>query len=159
MIGINYKNNIYNISELSGCIDDCYTLKNFFINKKNIHFDNLLLLNDNSEKKPTKYNILNELKNLLNNSDDNDVLIFSYSGHGYYIHDNSNDEIDNKDEVIVTIDGKLIKDDELRFIINQNQKKNTKLFVIFDCCHSGTIMDLKYNYFHPSQSYKLLSVP
>lgn len=146
MVGINYSNNNYNISELNGCVDDINRLKNAFEENKNINFNNLTLLNDNSEKKPTKYHILNELKNLLVYSKKNDTLIFAYSGHGHYVYDSSNDEEDNKDEVLVSIDGKLIKDDEIRDIIKNYLKNEVTLFVIFDCCHSGTLMDLKYKY-------------
>lgn len=146
MIGINYINNNYNISQLSGCIDDVNRLKDCLINNKKINFENLIFLNDNTEIKPTKYNILNQLKKLLIESKENDVLIFAYSGHGHYIYDFSNDENDNRDEVIVSIDGQLIKDDEFRSIITENLKEKVTLFVFFDCCHSGTLMDLKYNY-------------
>lgn len=146
MVGINYLNNNYNISQLNGCIDDIDRLKNAFEENKNINFNNLTLLNDKSEKKPTKYHILNELKNLLVYSKKNDTLIFAYSGHGHYVYDSSNDEQDNKDEVLVSIDGKFVKDDEIRDIIKNYLKNDVTLFVIFDCCHSGTLMDLKYKY-------------
>ena len=36
-------------------------------------------------------------------------------------------------------------------------KKNVTLFALFDCCHSGTILDLRYQYFD-SENYNKPSV-
>jgi len=60
------------------------------------------------------------------------------------------DELDGQDEIIVPLDFSNIQsciiDDELNKIITSNLKPGVKLFMLFDSCHSGTIVDLKYNY-------------
>ena len=72
---------------------------------------------------------------------DHKVVIY-YSGHGSYVKDWSGDEADQKDEVICSSNG-IVTDDQLYQCIKQF-KKGTRIFAVFDCCHSGTMLDLKY---------------
>jgi hypothetical protein len=141
LIGCNYKNTQY---ELFGCINDVNNIKNKI--QKEYKFNNITILTDNTTKKPTKINILNSLKNLLINSKSGDTLLFFYSGHGTQTIDKNNEETDKLDEVIVPLDFKYIIDDELNNIIYNNLKSGVNLFTLFDCCHSGSILDLKYQY-------------
>jgi hypothetical protein len=143
IIGINYLNTI---SELYGCINDANHLQTYFTNKYNFNTNNLCLLTDNTIVKPTKQNILKKYKDLLVNAKAGEKVFFTYSGHGSFRTDLNNDEIDGKDELLITIDKQSISDDELKTIIDENLPEDVTLFVIFDCCHSGTLMDLKYNY-------------
>jgi hypothetical protein len=143
IIGINYLNTI---TELYGCINDANHLQTYFTNKYNFNTNNLCLLTDNTIVKPTKQNILKKYKDLLVNAKSGEKLFFTYSGHGSFRPDLNNDEIDGKDELLITIDKQSISDDELKTIIDENLPEDVTLFVIFDCCHSGTLMDLKYNY-------------
>ena len=143
IIGINYLNTQ---NELYGCINDANNLQNYLINKYNFSTNNLCLLTDNTIIKPTKQNILKKYKDLLINAKPGEKLFFTYSGHGSFKTDINNDEIDKKDELLITIDSQAISDDELKTIIDENLPDDVTLFVIFDCCHSGTLMDLKYNY-------------
>jgi len=144
IVGINYNGTNY---KLNGCINDAENIQKLCNTNG---FKNTYLLSDNTSIKPTKQNILNELKNFLNNSIAGDLLIFSFSGHGSYIRDTNGDENDTRDEMILPIDFKPILDDEFRNIIQANLKKDVTLFALFDCCHSGTVLDLKYNYFDTS---------
>jgi hypothetical protein len=109
-------------------------------------------MTDNTSKKPTKANILDEIKVLLNNSKSGDKLFLGFSGHGTYTRDTSGDEKDGLDEMFVAIDFNCISDDEIKILINNNLKKDVTLFALFDCCHSGTILDLRYQYFD-SENY------
>jgi len=141
LIGCNYIGTEY---ELSGCINDAQNLQNKLISQ--YKFNNVKILTDNTSQKPTKNNIINEFKNLLINAKSDDILFFSFSGHGSQTYDQSKDEKDNRDELIVPIDFNYIIDDELNNIINNYLKKDVNLFVLFDSCHSGTMLDLKYEY-------------
>lgn len=144
LLGINYNGTNY---QLNGCINDAESIKN---RCNMVGFKNTVLLTDNTSVKPTKENIINELKNLLNNSSAGDLLVFSFSGHGSYTLDTNGDEMDARDEMIVSIDFKPILDDEIRNIIQNNLKKDVTLFALFDSCHSGTVLDLKYQYYDSS---------
>jgi hypothetical protein len=66
--------------------------------------------------------------------------------------DTSGDEKDGLDEMFVPLDFNCISDDEIKAFINNNLKKDVTLFALFDCCHSGTILDLRYQYFD-SENY------
>ena len=81
-------------------------------------------------------------------------LWFSYAGHGYHIHDRSGDEKDKRDECIIPIDFRngVITDDFIHRRINSQLSEDTKLIAFMDCCHSGTIFDLKYNYKNEKES-------
>lgn len=64
-----------------------------------------------------------------------DNFVFFYSGHGASIDDKNGDESDGKDETLVLKDNELFVDDELYLYLS---KINSKKFVFFDSCHSGT---------------------
>lgn len=140
-IGINY---IGTASELSGCINDVISTKSLFKAK----FPDLQsnFLTDFTVKKPTKEIILFELQALLMQSKPLDTIILHYSGHGTSIPDNDNDEIDKKDECIVTIDLSIITDDELNHLLYTYLQPGVFLFCLFDSCYSGTVLDLKYTW-------------
>jgi hypothetical protein len=152
MIGINYKETKF---ELNGCINDCDNLKKYLINNTYFNEDEVIQMTD--EKKdyfyPTKTNILYQLRKLVTFARQNiNKLIFlfvSYSGHGTYVKDTNGDELDGKDEAICPIDCDTkgyITDDVLREVLINNLPANVRLTVLIDACHSGTMLDLKYNY-------------
>ena len=138
IIGINYRGTS---SELNGCINDAKSIE-AFLKQKN--FNDIKMLTDETLIKPTKINILNEIKSLLQNSNKNDTLFIYYSGHGSYTLDRNGDELDGRDELLVPLDFNYIKDDELKQIIDSYGKPDTNLIALFDCCNSGTALDLRY---------------
>ena len=149
LIGCDYIGTEY---QLSGCINDVENIQTKL--KSQYGFNNIVIMTDNTDKKPTKANILDELKNLLTSANSGDKLFLSFSGHGFKIKDTSGDEKDKLDEVFVSLDLDYISDDEIKIFINNNLKKNVTLFALFDCCHSGTILDLRYQYFDSENSDK-----
>ena len=145
LIGMNYPGSAY---PLSGCINDINKIENILVQKFAVQ--SVVKLYDNSSIVPTKANIISQLTLLLSQSKSGDVLFFHYSGHGSQINDTNGDETDGKDEVLIPVDyfsnKSIITDDDIKSIIQTNLKVGVKLFVLMDCCHSGTIFDLKYNY-------------
>lgn len=140
LVGINY---IGTPNELNGCINDINCIQERISNNG---FNDITILTDNTNNKPTKNNILNSFRNLLINSEPGDLLFFAYSGHGTYDIDRNNDETTGYDQIIVPSDLNLIYDDELKNIIMTNLKSNVTLFAMFDSCFSGSVLDLKYQY-------------
>jgi hypothetical protein len=140
LIGINYTGTPY---ALSGCIDDATRMKELLTERG---FNDFKILTDNTSVKPTKQNILNEFKNLIASANNNDILFIYFSGHGSYTYDRNGDEIDGKDEMIISSDFKSVLDDELKNILSTYMKSEVTVVGLFDSCHSGTILDLKYNY-------------
>jgi hypothetical protein len=140
LIGINYINTPY---QLYGCIDDTSRMKDLL---SSYGFNDFNIITDLTTIKPTKDNILNEFKNLIVNAKSGDVLFFYYSGHGSYTLDRNNDETDKRDEMLVSLDIKGVLDDELKSILQNHLRNDITLVGMFDSCHSGTMLDLKYNY-------------
>jgi hypothetical protein len=140
LVGINY---IGTSNELFGCINDANAIKERLINN---NFNNITTLTDLTEVKATKSNILSELKKMLINSKEGDLLFFLFSGHGSYTNDKNGDEKDGYDEMIVSCDSQAIVDDELKSLIQSYLKPNVTLVGIFDSCFSGSVLDLKYQY-------------
>jgi hypothetical protein len=145
LIGINYPNTEF---PLDGCVNDINKMGTILVEK--FGFQSVVKLHDTSSIFPTKTNILAQLTLLLSQSKSGDVLFFHYSGHGSQIKDTNGDDADGLDEVIIPSDyfsnKSIITDDEIKAIVQANLKEGVKLFVLMDCCHSGTIFDLKYNY-------------
>lgn len=140
LIGINYLNSV---NELLGCINDVNNIENL-LTKYN--FKTIKKLTDNTEIKPTRSNILNEITNMLINSVVGDILFLFYSGHGSYTIDVNSNETTGYDQMIVPVDLQPIVDDELKTIINKHLKKGVLLIALFDSCFSGSVLDLKYQW-------------
>lgn len=147
LIGINY---IGTDHELNGCVDDTERMKSFLETKG---FNNFDVMTDLTNVQPTRINILNKIKNLIRNSVEGDLLFIYFSGHGSYTYDLNGDEEDGNDEVIISSDLKYVVDDEIKDILNKFSKKNVSMIGMFDSCHSGTMMDLRYNYDYLNDDY------
>ena len=144
VVGCNYQNS--GIS-LNGCINDAMDVSQTFVNlceKYDFSPELHLLLDNNNQNYPSKERILNILVSTINECNKNtfDNVIFYFAGHGYQNTDKNGDELDGKDENILSGDQLFIRDDELKNIISKLNNKKVGLSFIFDCCHSGTILDL-----------------
>lgn len=142
LVGINYIGTPY---ALNGCINDTISMKERLIASYGFRGEDIEIINDTTEKKPTKQNIITGLNSLIANSKPGDTLVFLYSGHGSNLKDRNKDEWDGFDELIVPLDFNYIVDDEILGIV-KNVKKGVNMLMIFDCCNSGSIVDLKYQY-------------
>ena len=143
LIGINYNGTD---AQLNGCINDTTSIHTALTSSYGFKTDDISIITDDTEKKPTRDEILSAFKAFLESGEEGDLLFFSYSGHGASTYDRNSDENDGKDEIIVTSDLKGILDDELKSLIQLHLKKGVTLFALFDCCFSGTVLDLKYQY-------------
>lgn len=82
-----------------------------------------------------------------------EYLVVYYTGHGASVRDTSGDEDDKLDEALV-FDDDFIVDDELAELLGTAEKKpNSKVLLLSDCCHSGSIYDLQ------TGSYQGLQMP
>lgn len=152
LIGINY---IGTQNELRGCINDAINMKNFIKSEYGFTDDEIILMtevSENPERIPTKKNVLKAFEWLTKGESvvvgelpQAERLFLHYSGHGSHVKDTSGDEKDGQDEVICLLDSFLL-DDDLRKYLVEPLNPASKLTAIFDCCHSGTVLDLKYNY-------------
>jgi hypothetical protein len=143
IIGINYKGTS---NELHGCINDALRIRDMAITNLKFLPENIILITDDTEIKPTKENIWKALNKLFEGAVAGDQYYIHYSGHGASIRDRSGDEKDGYDETLCPLDfnsAGFIVDDDIRAFLTKIPAK-VKIFGVFDSCHSGTAMDLRY---------------
>ncbi|KAF9901663.1 Ca(2+)-dependent cysteine protease [Linnemannia zychae] len=98
---------------------------------------------------PTRENMLHNFKWLIQDAKKNDSYFLHYSGHGGQVEDLDGDETDGFDSCIYPLDhakNGVITDDELHTILVKALPPGVRLTVVFDCCHSGSALDLPYLY-------------
>ncbi len=135
--------------ELNGCINDVINIKKLLIEKYDFSEENITILTDKTKHKPTKKNIKKYMKKFTSNAESGDILFFQYSGHGSQREDSSYSETDNFDETLVPLDHEKndnIVDDDVRRWLVDRLPDNVKLVALLDCCHSGSALDLPFNY-------------
>ncbi|OMH82790.1 Metacaspase-1, partial [Zancudomyces culisetae] len=149
LIGINYFNSKY---KLRGCINDVHRMIKFISEHFGFQEKDMVVLTDdqqNPSRIPTRDNILRAMKWLVSDAKPNDSFFFHYSGHGSRVEDEDGDELDGYDETICPVDfeknGQIV-DDVMNAVMVQPLPPGARLTAIFDCCHSGTALDLPFTY-------------
>ncbi|XP_041015889.1 metacaspase-1-like, partial [Juglans microcarpa x Juglans regia] len=149
LCGVTHRNKTYS---LSGTINDVRDMKNLLIQHFGYPRECIRILTEEDEGSdftPTKKNIQDSLKWLVEGSESGDLLVFYYSGHGLRQPDVTNEELDGFDETICPVDFMqegMILDNEIHSTIVRPLKEGVTLHAIVDACHSGTILDLDYTY-------------
>jgi len=113
------------------------SLKSYFSFKD----DEITTLTD--AKDTTRSAILAAIDKLIADAKPGDVVYLHYSGHGYQTEDESGDETDFLDEVLVPSDGtsskSYILDDEISERLDRLRVKGVvNVTLTFDCCNSGS---------------------
>jgi len=152
IIGINYTGKP---CELRGCVQDANNLQKLLVDHFEFSEDGIVTLVDGPpESNPTRANIIRSLCDLVARAqavfDDPEAaplehIWVSYAGHGTHIPDMDGDEPDGNDEVIVSWDLKLIRDDIIMHYLALLQEF-APVTCVFDSCNSGTVGDLPYMY-------------
>ncbi len=154
LVGINYKK--YPEYQLKAAYNDVELMKELLTDYYNFNKDNIVELNDKIEESlynATFFNIVSNIKKIIEVSNEDDFIVLYFSGHGKQITDRNGDEIDKKDEVFLPSNftkSAVINDDLFNELLKESK---CPVLLIFDCCHSGTMTDLHYNY--PIKSNKL----
>lgn len=155
LIGINYTGTP---NRLYGCENDVRKIHHVLTHKCGYEARNITVITEQTTIKPTRRNILLQFVRLLIESKPGDQLFFGFSGHGYFVPDMDGDEEDGKDEIIITCENHYIVDDEFRALIHKYMKPDVQLFGFFDNCHSGTILDLRYEYDIPLKTVPFTTI-
>ena len=96
---------------------------------------------------PSGHNILAAMEWLV--SEPNCQCFLHYSGHGGQVRDPDGDRASGMDSTIVPVDyqkgGQLDSDTLHRHLVSRLPPSST-LFVVFDCCHSGSAIELPFVY-------------
>jgi hypothetical protein len=152
---------------LKGCINDVRNIAPFLNQRYGFAYDDMVILTDDQQNPactPTRANIIRAMEWLVKDAKPNDSLFFHFSGHGGQTEDLDGDEDDGLDETIYPVDFKkagMIVDDvhtpssikrdetndqEMHDIMVKPLPAGCRLTAIFDCCHSGSLLDLPYEY-------------
>lgn len=146
LIGINYTGTP---SQLSGCVNDIEKMEEI-LRKEEFIIKSLKDVPIDSKNKPTRDNIIHALEDVCKNSCKDDIIYIHYSGHGSQLKALGSDEVDGYDETWCPCDSrgseKYIRDNEILQIISKNVQKETKVIIVSDSCHSGTIVDLPFSW-------------
>ncbi|KAG1826610.1 caspase domain-containing protein [Suillus variegatus] len=89
--------------------------------------------------------MLREIDVMVKHTSQYDRMFFYYTGHGDQVTCKHNSESDNKDEAILTYTGKRIIDNILKEHLVDPLPQGAKLFALWDCCHSHTVLDLEHS--------------
>lgn len=132
-IGLNYIDSKHygHKGELPFCVNDAGTMaaiakdKNYL---KHVHLYN---------KEATATNVLTAINKAADELVAGDILLLTYSGHGYFFPDQNGDEPDKYDEAWVLYD-RLLIDDELYYCWSKFAA-GVRIVMVSDSCHSGTM--------------------
>ena len=125
---------------LQGCVNDTFLMSSVLQECKFKPEQMRVVLNDRA----TSSAILERLHWLVDDAAPGDELVFYYSGHGAQLPTyGAGDSVDQMDETLVPWDfdwspERCITDDQIYNLYSQ-LPYDTRLVMIFDCCHSGGI--------------------
>lgn len=150
LFGLNYKHAPE--ATLNGCINDVRNMSQFLQTEYNIPCE--VITDDVSLYRTSAYGILNKIYEIgmMTYRENLDLVWIHFSGHGSYTIDTSRDEKDGRDECIVPSDYKragLIRDDTINNLLRRFNPK-TRVIMVFDSCHSGTVGDVKFSWTSPT---------
>ncbi|KAK0639722.1 peptidase C14, caspase domain-containing protein [Cercophora newfieldiana] len=152
IIGINYAGTEH---ALNGCVNDAMNVRDFLVNDRGFpppgEGDMTIMTdepeNEGTELYPTHDNILAAFKWLTSDNEAGDVLWLSYSGHGGQVKDLEGERASGLDDTICPIDfaenGQITSDVLHRAVVSP-MHPDSRLTILFDCCHSGSACELPF---------------
>ncbi|KAG8760754.1 Ca(2+)-dependent cysteine protease [Serendipita sp. 396] len=154
LIGIQYKGSAW--EELDGPHHDVKRMNAFLEDGPWQYGQIRILLDRDGYRRPDREGILESLRWLVEDATEDHRLFLHYSGHGDQYPTSSSSEFDGQDETIVPVDCPpmpseeglkgMIRDNVLREILVDPLPVGCHLTALFDCCHSGSMLDLRYCY-------------
>ena len=151
LIGINYTGSEH---ALQGCQEDVENVREF-IDQQGYPTDenSQMVLRDDKKTDPngplwpTGKNILAAMQWLV--SEPGTTNFLHYSGHGGQVKDTDGTRTSGFDDTIVPVDYESkgqIPSGDLHKTLVSNLHEGSSLFCIFDCCHSGSAIELPFIY-------------
>lgn len=123
--------------DLSGCVNDALDWAELIRKRGGT------ILTELHDSNATKKNICTAIAELLDvTSSIQDLAVISYSGHGSWLPDRNGDEVDGRDEALCPYDMDrvgLLTDDELFALMEKHKRPESRIVMISDSCHSGTV--------------------
>jgi hypothetical protein len=125
-------------ADLRGCVNDVLDLGTVLEGVFGFEPSDITTLIDYDA---TKAAMQREMEAFVRGAAAEDTLFLHYSGHGSNVPDKDGDEADHRDEILCPTDldwEDPLTDDWIRDLFDE-MPEGTKLTVIMDCCHSGTV--------------------
>lgn len=119
--------------------NDVLEISDALIHRANFHSDNLTMIYDGAERgdmKPTRQNVLREVKEFLKKPQENDQVIVYFSGHGKVDKETKSLFLAPKDCIDQRLAETAVPAEWLRKQLAQC--KSESKFLIIDACHAGT---------------------
>jgi hypothetical protein len=157
LIGVSVYPHLPESLQLRGPVNDVRLLRQVLHERLGFASTGVVVMSDDSPpgELPTRENISRELRRLAVEARPGDETFIYFSGHGTQQPDRSSDEDDDHepdglDEVLctrdvakITVQGGAeipggIVDDELAVVLNEICSAGANVWVVLDCCHSGT---------------------
>lgn len=132
LVGVNLYEDEMNYGKLKVCVKDVQALADQ-LKLGGFDENRIQVLSDNTNPLPTKNNILSVLKAVASATDENDLILFYYSGHG---------DLAGKTSYLVARDGQSVVLEDTAVSIERVKRimesANARAKVlILDACHSG----------------------
>lgn len=157
VMGCNYEGVKEGKYKLKNCQNDARHIKELLLKAGFAESDIKLMLDlpqdQGKDSFPSKKNFLTQLESLVNRLSEAAKAKIAAIG---YVHDSGHGlrepervkgtEPGGMSDEMVAGDFEFIRDEDLHALIKKNLHPDAVLRVTFDCCHSGTMLDLKYNY-------------
>ena len=121
--------------DLAGCVNDARDWQ-ALLEARGYHVDGL------HDADATRARIVDALTSIIASATDQDSVVFMFAGHGSWLPDASRDEPDERDEMMCPADvmhEQYLLDDDLHRIFS-TKREGVRLYVIADCCHSGSVV-------------------
>ncbi len=121
--------------DLSGCVNDAMDWQ-ALLESRGYTVTRLL------DAEATRAAMMEQLQALIGTAADGDSLVFTFSGHGSWLPDDNSDEPDSRDEMMCPYDvmkDEFLLDDDLNTVFH-SKPAGARLYVIGDCCHSGSVV-------------------
>ncbi len=144
IIGINQYSNFAAEYQLSGCVNDARLIKSVLIEHFNFKEPEIVELHNAAA---SQKGILDAMEQLVDRVNQDDIVVFHYSGHGSQRTSADSDEGTGMDNTITPADSGCVDpypnldiiDNVIHQWLDRLSAKTPYITLIFDCCHSGTI--------------------
>lgn len=121
--------------DLEGCVNDAHDWRELLAGRGYV-------VEALADREATRARIIGALERLVAGTAGGDSLVFTFSGHGSWLPDDDADEPDARDEMMCPHDvtqDQFLLDDDLHAIFSR-KAAGARLYVIADCCHSGSVV-------------------
>lgn len=143
LVGINGYPRSARFTPLRGCTTDVQLQRELLIHRFGFHRDDILVLSDDTDHKPTRANILRAFEeHLIKPSCEGDVVVFHFSGHGSRVIEPDSPDGDDVNSTFVpadaTNDTEVVNDIMGRTLfLLTSALKTEQVSVVLDSCYAG----------------------